>query len=47
MTASDPIAPALRYARRKLEDLSYVRICSSVLRALWASRGSRRRTDNA
>ena len=42
MTISDPISPALRYARRKLLDrslpyrfrlLSYVRICSSVLRA--------------
>ena len=49
MTTPDPISPALRYARRKLLDpalpyrfrlLSYVRICSSVLRAMDAPRAS-------
>ena len=42
MAISDPVSPALRFARHKLLDptlpfrfrlLSYVRICSSVLRA--------------
>lgn len=49
MTTSDPISSALRYARRKLLDrslpyrfrlLSYVRLCSSVLRATNGPQGT-------